>query len=83
LSTADIQNPNSGEQARIVIVSLGCHNQDIVYIFGSFPDGGVPMDFIGKIFGISPDGGSGTLEVLFVASIVLQTRVTGRAFVDT
>ena len=29
------------------------------------------MDFIEKILGVSPDGGSGSLEVLYVASIVV------------
>jgi hypothetical protein len=29
------------------------------------------MDFIEQIFGVSPDGGSGSLELLYVASIVV------------
>ena len=29
------------------------------------------MDFIEQWFGISPDGGNGTLEALYVAAIVL------------
>jgi hypothetical protein len=34
------------------------------------------MDFIEKIFGISPDGGSGTLEIaLFVVPVVVATIV--------
>ena len=29
------------------------------------------MDFIEKILGVSPDGGNGSLELLYVASIVV------------
>ena len=29
------------------------------------------MDFIEKLFGISPDGGDGTLEALWVAALVI------------
>ncbi len=34
------------------------------------------MDFIEKIFGVTPDGGSGTLEVaLIVAVVIVATLV--------
>jgi len=33
------------------------------------------MDFIEKIFGISPDGGSGSLELLYVASVVVAVAL--------
>jgi hypothetical protein len=33
------------------------------------------MDFIERIFGISPDGGNGTLELLYVVSIVTAIAV--------
>ena len=29
------------------------------------------MDFIERIFGVSPDGGDGTLEALWIAAIAL------------
>ena len=33
------------------------------------------MDFIEKIFGISPDGGSGSLELLYAASVVVAAAL--------
>ena len=33
------------------------------------------MDFIERIFGISPDGGDGTLEALWIAVIALVVGV--------
>lgn len=33
--------------------------------------GGTPMDFIERVFHVSPDGGSGTLELLLVLVPVL------------
>lgn len=33
------------------------------------------MDFIERIFGVSPDGGNGSLELLYVASIVLAAAL--------
>ena len=33
------------------------------------------MDFIEKLFGIAPDGGDGSLEVLWVAAIALVDGV--------
>ncbi len=40
------------------------------------------MDFIERLFGISPDGGSGALELLlFVMPIVVLTILLGSAVV--
>jgi hypothetical protein len=36
------------------------------------------MDFIERIFGVSPDGGNGTLELLYVVSIAAAILFVGR-----
>lgn len=36
------------------------------------------MDFIEWIFGVSPDGGNGTLEILYVVSIAAAIAVVSR-----
>jgi MYXO-CTERM domain-containing protein len=38
------------------------------------------MDFIERLFGVSPDGGNGTIEalILFAASVVLMALVWRR-----
>lgn len=33
------------------------------------------MDFIERIFGVSPDGGNGSLELLYVASIAVAVAL--------
>jgi hypothetical protein len=33
------------------------------------------MDFIERIFGVSPDGGNGSLELLYVAAIILAAAL--------
>jgi hypothetical protein len=38
------------------------------------------MDFIERIFGVSPDGGNGTLELLYVLSIAATIAVASREF---
>jgi hypothetical protein len=38
------------------------------------------MDFIERIFGVSPDGGNGTLELLYVVSIAAAITVVSREF---
>jgi hypothetical protein len=38
------------------------------------------MDFIERIFGVSPDGGNGTLELLYVVSIAAAVTVVSREF---
>ncbi len=38
------------------------------------------MDFIERIFGVSPDGGNGTLEFLYVVSIAAAITVVCREF---
>jgi hypothetical protein len=38
------------------------------------------MDFIERIFGVSPDGGNGTLELLYVVSIIAVITVVSREF---
>ena len=36
------------------------------------------MDFIERIFGVTPDGGSGTLEVALVVAAVVVTVLAGK-----
>jgi hypothetical protein len=38
------------------------------------------MDFIERIFGVSPDGGNGMLELLYVVSIAAAITVVSRQF---
>jgi hypothetical protein len=38
------------------------------------------MDFIERIFGVSPDGGNGTLELLYILSIAAAITVVSRKF---
>ena len=38
------------------------------------------MDFIERIFGVSPDGGNGTLELLYLVSIAAAIAVISREF---
>jgi hypothetical protein len=38
------------------------------------------MDFIERIFGVSPDRGNGTLELLYVMSIAAAITVVSRKF---
>jgi hypothetical protein len=38
------------------------------------------MDFIERIFGISPDGGNGTLELLYALSIAATIFIASREF---
>ena len=38
------------------------------------------MDFIERIFGVSPDGGNGTLELLYLVSIAAAITVVSREF---
>jgi hypothetical protein len=42
----------------------------IVAVFLEISSGGAGMDFIERIFGIDPDGGSGATEVLIIGVIV-------------
>jgi hypothetical protein len=37
------------------------------------------MDFIERIFGVSPDGGDGSTEMMWIAAIVLAIGVLGFA----
>jgi hypothetical protein len=35
------------------------------------------MDFIERIFGVSPDGGNGSLEFLYVTAMVVAVMLVG------
>jgi hypothetical protein len=37
------------------------------------------MDFIERIFGVSPDGGNGSLEFMYVIGIVVAVTLIARA----
>jgi hypothetical protein len=37
------------------------------------------MDFIERIFGVSPDGGNGSLEFIYVTGIVVAVTLIARA----
>jgi hypothetical protein len=37
------------------------------------------MDFIERIFGVSPDGGNGSLELLYAASVVVAAVLAAYA----
>jgi len=38
-----------------------------------------PMDFIERIFGVSPDGGNGSLEFLYIAAILVAVALAAYA----
>jgi hypothetical protein len=40
---------------------------------------GGSMDFIERIFGVSPDGGNGSLEFIYVIGIVVAVTLIARA----
>lgn len=37
------------------------------------------MDFIERIFGVSPDGGNGSLEILYIATILVAAALAAYA----
>ena len=41
---------------------------------------GALMDFIERIFGVSPDGGNGSLEFMYLTGIVVAVTLAAYAF---